>query len=156
MRKPRLLNTVSAKANPPHRVGVSGNRVSRHGVSAHGVSRCLVEAPCGDAPAVAPLTSIAEVGGTPRLTDDSASPVACSRAPGEATLRMDLTHSGVSSENGTPAGAIHRGPDWHARLSSKPDAAVILAIVGDGELSSLSAVSQADMPAGLLLDVDSS
>jgi len=135
MRKTRLLNAVAANANPRHRVGVSGNRVSAHGVSEHGVSGYAAEGLRGDARAVASLTSIAAIGARRRLTGDT----------------------GVGSAgNGTPAGTMHRAPDWHARLSSKAGAPRVLAIVRDGELSSLPDVPQAVRRVVLLLDVGSS
>lgn len=143
MRKPRLLDTVEPNASRRRRVGVSGNRVSAHGVSEHGVSRLAVEASRSDARIGAGLTSTVVIGATRQLARNAAARM----GGGTATGRP---------ENGTPAGAMHRAPDWHARLSSKGGAALMLAIVSDDELYSLLSVPQAGSRVVLLLDARSS
>jgi hypothetical protein len=144
MRKPRLLDTVEPNANRRRDVRVSGNRVSAHGVSEHGVSRRVVDAPRGDTRAGTSLGSIVVIGARRHLTGGSASSVTWPR-PGDAGVRTECTAAAGSPGNGTPAGAIHRAPDWHPRLSSQGVPAPFLAIVRDGELSSRRAVPQAAM-----------
>jgi hypothetical protein len=116
---------------------VSQDTVSRHTVSQRAWWR-LREAHG----TVASLTWIVGLAATRQLTGGWASPAACPRDPGDAAMPVEV------SENGTPAGAIHSRVPTGTRASRRsPTLWKALAILGDGELSSATAVSQAAMPA---------